>query len=436
MSISRRRFLGGAGALIALPALATLLPRSVRGAPPKRPKRFIAFYVPCGIEMASWTPAAEGANWQSPILAPLASVRSKVSVLTGLNNTPGRSENGGDHAAGTGSFLTCTHVRKTAGADILNAPSLDQLLAPTLSAGLPFASLELGSDGGASVGDCDTGYSCAYIRSISWANATTPLPKQTDPRAVFDRLFGGYDPMATEAERQKRLVYRKSVLDYAQREATSLSAKLGRSDKQKLDEYLTSVRELELRIDRPAAVCQPGQPPGDGLSFAERSRAMIDLMAIAFSCDLTRVATFMLGNGGSGNTHPQIGIAEAHHELSHHRSDPANLQKLAAINTWEVGEYAHLLQKLEAIDDGEGATGLDNSLVYFSSEIEDGDAHRHTNMPVLLAGGGGGTIATGNHRRYSNQTVGNLFVSVLAALDVPTPTFGDDGTATLPGIAV
>ena len=436
MSISRRRFLGGAGALIALPALATLLPRSVRGAAPKRPKRFIAFYVPCGIEMAGWTPATEGATWQSPILAPLASLRSKVSVLSGLSNKPGQSENGGDHAAGTGSFLTCTHVRKTAGADILNAASLDQMLAPTLSAGLPFASLELGSDGGASVGDCDTGYSCAYVRSISWANATTPLPKQTDPRAVFDRLFGGYDPLATEAERHKRLTYRKSVLDYAQREATSLSTTLGRSDRQKLDEYLTSVRELELRIDRPAAVCRSGAPPGDGLTFAERSRAMIDLMAIAFACDLTRVATFMLGNGGSGNTHPQVGVTESHHELSHHRGDPENLRKLAAINTWEVGEFAQLLQKLEAIDDGDGATGLDNSLVYFSSEIEDGDAHRHTNLPVLLAGGGGGTIAAGNHKRYTNETMGNLFVSMATALDVPTATFGDDGIAMLPGLAV
>ena len=277
MSLSRRRFLGGAGALIGLPFLPSLRPRAARGGGAKAKKRFVAFYLPCGIVMSNWTPAAEGAAWSSTILDPLAAYRDNVLVLSGLNNTPSRSEGGGDHASGTGGFLTCTHVRKTAGADVLNGISVDQLLAPVLSEGLPYPSLELGTDGGASVGDCDTGYSCAYARSISWAGPSTPLPKQTNPTAVFDRLFAGYDPDATEAEIIKRQLYRTSVLDAALEDAAALDAKLGVTDRAKLDEYLTSVRELETRISGPANVCRPGERPPSGLSFAARSRAMADL---------------------------------------------------------------------------------------------------------------------------------------------------------------
>lgn len=433
MSLSRRKFLlGGAGALIALPAFASLRGRTARGggAAPKR--RFIGFYLPCGIVMNNWTPANEGPAWTpSPILTPLDAHRSKVLVLSGLDNIPGRSDGGGDHAAGTGSFLTCVHVRKTAGADISNGVSLDQLLAPTLSDGLAFPSLELGTDGGASVGDCDTGYSCAYARSIAWAGPTAPLPKQTSPAAVFDRLFAGYDPDATEAEIARRQLYRASVLDGAIADATSLRSKLGRSDQLKLDEYLTSVRELENRVNGPASVCRPGARPESGLDFAERARAMIDLMAIAVECDLTRVITFMLGNAGSGNAHPWVGVTESHHELSHHQGNADNLAKLTAIETWEMEQLAYLLSRLDAIDDGDGVTALDNTIVFCSSEIEDGDAHRHTNLPVVVAGGGNGIVTTGEHRRYSGEPLADLFIALANGLGAPITTFGDDGTQPL-----
>ena len=439
MKMSRRRFLGGASAMIGLPLFASLVPRWARSAPPEPKRRFIAFYVPCGIVMNNWTPPEEGAAWtMTPILAPLAPFRDRTLVLTGVDNRPGRSDGGGDHASGTGSFLTCTHVYKTAGADIRNGISLDQLVAPQLSAGLAFPSLELGTDGGAAVGDCDTGYSCAYARSIAWKNATTPLPKQTSPRSVFDRMFAGYDPDATAADIERRQAARKSVLDHSLEEASALHARLGRSDQAKLDEYLTSVRELETRVAGPTNVCRPGERPGTGFNpntdFAAVSRAIIDLMAVAVACDQTRVITFMLGNAGSYHAHPQVGVTESHHELSHHQNNASNLTKLTAINTWEVGELAYLLSKLDAIDDGEGATALDNSIVFFGSEIEDGDAHRHTNMPIVVAGGGAGALATGVHRRLPGQTQGNLFVSFLAALGVPTPTFGDDGTAPIAAI--
>jgi hypothetical protein len=367
-------------------------------------------------------------------LAPLEPHRSHTLVLSGLNNRPGRSDGGGDHAAGTGAFLTCTHVRKTAGADILNGVSVDQLLAPVLSAGLAYPSLELGTDGGSAVGDCDTGYSCAYARSIAWSGPTTPLPKQTSPSAVFDRLFAGFDPDATEAEILRRQMYRKSVLDSALGEATSLRAQLGKTDQAKLDEYLNSVRELETRVDQPINVCRPGAPPPSGLPFPMRSRAMIDLIAIAFACDLTRVVTFMLGNAGSNNTYGHIGISEAHHELSHHMMVAATNDKLTQIDTWEIGELAYLCSKLAAIDDGDGATALDNTVVFCSSEIEDGDSHSHNNLPVVVVGGGGGSIVTGTHRRYSGAPMAELFIALMNGLGRPTTTFGDDGTRSLPGI--
>lgn len=435
MKFSRRLFLGGAGAAIALPFLESLRPRRARGGAAEAPKRFLAYYVPCGMVMSRWTPAATGAAWAAtPILQPLdtAALRPKVSILSGLDNRPGRSDGGGDHAAGTGSFLTCTHVRKTAGSDILNNISLDQVLAPVLSAGLSYPSLELGTDGGSSVGDCDTGYSCAYARSIAWAGPTTPLPKQTNPRAVFDRLFAGYDAEASAAEIARRQRYRTSVLDHAIDQASTLRTQLGRTDQAKLDEYLTSVRELEVRVATPPRVCQPGTRPADGLSFAARARAMADLMVVAFQCDLTRVITFMLGNAGSGATHPQVGVTESHHELSHHMMAASNFDKLTLIEQWEVGELAYLLDRLDTIEDAPGISVLDNTIVFFSSEIEDGDAHRHTNLPVVIAGGGAGTIVQGTHTRFPNGTpMANLFLSFLQALGAPQARFGDDGTGTL-----
>jgi len=435
---SRRRFLGGAGAMIGLPLLTSLLPRRARGADPARKQRFLALYVPCGIVMNRWTPVDEGANWtMSPILTPLAPYRDRTLVLSGVNNLPGRSEGGGDHAAGTGAFLTCTHVKKTTGADISAGVSLDQVLAPVLSAGLPFPSLELGADGGAAVGDCDTGYSCAYARSIAWKNATTPLPKQVTPRGVFDRMFAGYDPDASIAEVERRKALRKSVLDYGLGDAETLRTQLGRTDQQKLDEYLNSVREVELRVDRPVAVCRPGERPSSGgFEFHEVIHAMMDLIAIAFECDQTRVITMMMGNAGSYHSHPQVGVSEAHHELSHHMNSVYSNDQLEKINTWEVGELAYLMGKLDMIDDGNGQTALDNTTIFFGSEIEDGDAHRHSNMPMLVCGGGSGRIATGTHRRLTGQTQGNLFVSLLQAFGLPDLAFGDDGTAPMPGIVI
>lgn len=436
MKMSRRLFLGGAGAAIALPLFESLLPRVARGADPEAPpRRFLAFYVPNGIEMANWTPAAEGTAWVAPtILEPIVPYRNKVMVVSGVANRPARPDGVGDHGSGCGAFLTAAHVVKTEGADIRAGKSVDQVAADTLCADLPFRSLELGIEGGASVGGCDSGYSCAYTRNISWQDATTPRPKLTSPRVAFDRMFAGFDPDLTAQEIQKRLLYRTSVLDYASGETDRLRGRLGRADKAKLDQYLTGVRELEKRLARPSAACAPGTAPGD-LEYPEQVRFMLDLIALVLHCDQTRVATFMLGNAGSNRAHTQIGVPDPHHELSHHQNDPAKRARLVQIDRWEVEQLAYLLGKLEANKEVDGSSILDHSVLFFSSEIEDGNSHSHFNMPVLVAGGGGGTLDTGRHVRYTNQpSMGDLFVSLLGGVGVTASSFGDDGTRPLPGI--
>ena len=437
MKISRRLFLGGAGAAIALPLFESLAPRGLRAAAAVAPKRFFVFYVPCGIVMNQWTPADEGTGWTpSPILAPLAPWKDRTLVVTGLANRPARPDGAGDHAAGTGSFLSCVHVRKTEAENIANGRTVDQYAAAALGLGLRFQSLELGIDGGSAAGGCDSGYSCAYARNIAWADATTPLPKTTNPRVVFDRLFAGFDPDATAAELAKRKMYRSSILDLSRRQATDLKAKLGRTDQAKLEQYLSAIRDLESRLDSAASLCAPGQPPGSGLDYPAHVRAMLDLSALAFQCDQTRVITFMIGNAGSGRAHPHLGITEAHHELSHHMSAQPTLDKLTAINTWELEQLAYLVGKLDGFADVDGQTLLDNSLVYLSSEIEDGNSHSHYNMPIVVCGGAGGTLATGRHVRYPGEPpVADLYQAFLGALGAPVPaTFGDDGTGPLPGI--
>lgn len=432
---SRRAWLGGAGAVVALPFLESLAGKSVL-ADDTVPKRLLAWYVPCGIHMPGWTPAAEGTGYaMSPILTSLEPIRQKLLVLTGLANAPGVPDEVGDHAAGTGSFLTCRHVKKTEGADIQNGISMDQLAAAELGKTTRLASLQLGIDGGGSIGDCDSGYSCAYVRNISWASETQPLPKTVNPLVVYDLLFQGLDPAATEEEKARRKLYKTSVLDYVLADAKSLQLKLGTTDRAKLDEYMTGVSELEKRLalgDGPA--CTPIAEPGAVLDYAATVDAMHDLMVLALQCDITRVITFMLGNAASGRAYDFIGVGGAHHELSHHGGDPGKQASLQAIDTWEVERFASLLSKLDAVQEGTG-TLLDNTLVYFSSEIADGDSHAHTNLPVLLAGNAGGAFSSGRHMVVpGGAPLANLFISMLGALGAPTATFGDDGTGPLVGL--
>lgn len=432
-NLSRRIFLGGAGAVVALPYLPSLLPAAQ--AATRNGSRLIAFYVPNGIQMAGWTPEQEGMDWAlTPILAPLVDaqravdVKDDVLVISGLRNDPAMPDGPGDHAAGTGSFLTCSHVNKSESI-IKNGISMDQVAANSIGSASRFASLQLGIEGGSNNGGCDSGYSCAYSRNISWAGPQTPLNKLTHPRALFDLMFAGYDPKATAAEVDRRRRRKQSVLDYVRADAKRLEARLGVNDQRKLDEYITGLRGLEIDIE---TNCSIVERPDATVEFATHVKTMLDLMVVALKCDLTRVVTFMLNNAGSYRNYSFLGVHGAHHEISHHQDDVQKLADLQTIATWEVKQLAYLLQQMKDVDE-DGTSLLDNSMVFFSSEIEDGNAHRHENLPVLLAGKGAGALAPGRHVRFQDQPIANLFVSMLNATGVPTTNFGDS-TGSLLGL--
>jgi hypothetical protein len=433
---SRRAFLGGAGAVLALPWLESAWPSTAR-AQDKPPTRFLGYYVPNGIRMRDWTPAAQGADYaMTPILAPLVDVKAMVSVLSGLANLPARPDGAGDHASGTAAFLTNAHPFKTEGANIANGVSLDQRLAEALGGDTTLRSLQLGIDGGGNSGGCDSGYSCAYSNNISWAGPATPLPKLTDARTAFERLFAGFDAQASQAELAARLRRNTSLLDYVLADAKTLGMRLGARDRLKLDEYMAAVRELELRLMGASGgpSCDPGMEPMNPSAFPDRVRLMSDLMVLAFECDVTRFATFMLGNAASGRSYDFIGVPGAHHEISHHQNNVEQEDKLTKIDIWEIEQFAYLLGKMQAIDEG-GESLLQHSAVFFSSEIEDGNSHAHVNMPILLAGGASGAFTPGKHIKWADRpSVGKLFVSILQAFGLPDTKFGLDGEGALTGL--
>ena len=442
VSLSRRALLGAAGVTLAIPALESLLPRknATAGGSPPQPRRMIVYYVPNGINGSTanaFRPTAAGElTTLTPMLAPLAPVRADVMVLSGLSNRPaqasymGAYDGPGDHARGTGSFATCARLRKTDGRDIQNGVSFDQVAADAIGMATRFPSLQLGTDGGASVGTCDSGYSCAYARNISWTDVATPLPKLTDPGTVFDRLFAtGESPR----DRARRNAYQSSVLDYVRRDATRLSMQLGATDRRKLDEYLTAVREVERRVAAmPAGVCMTPPRPMTGLAYQELVRVMHSMIALAFRCDLTRVVSFMLGNAGSGRDYSFIGASGAHHELSHHQSDAEKLRKLQIIGTWEIQQFSNLLQLLAGMTEPDGSRLLDHVTAVFSSEIGDGNGHTHANLPVLVAGSCDGQFNTGRHVVYSSErSIATLYLAMLRAVGARTTRFGLEGDRVL-----
>lgn len=424
----RRAFLGGAGALLGLPLLESLRPRTVKAAD-EAPKRILAYYLPCGIHMENWRPTTEGPGYALPsILAPLGALSSKVNVISGLENAPARPDGPGDHASGTGAFLTVAHPKKTQGADIQNGISMDQVAANVLGQSTAVDSLQLGIDGGAGVGDCDSGYSCAYAQNISWADEVTPLQKLTNPGIIFDTLFGGLDPEATAEEKAKRTHYRTSILDYVKADAERLHKRLGKSDQVKVDQYLTGIRDLEEKIaaSESGPQCVPGERPGDPVDINDHVAIMNQLMTLAFQCDSTRVISFMLANAGSNRSYEFLGVSGGHHELSHHQDLQENFDKLTQIATWEIERFASLLSMLDAVEDVDGNTMLDNSLVFLSSEISDGNWHNHDDLPVLLAGSAGGVFATGRHIAFPDSpSLAKLFITMLNAVGVDVSSFGD-----------
>lgn len=439
--LNRRTFLRGAGVAIALPFLEAMLPwRGAFADQMDMPRRMIAYYIPNGIHMQKWTPSGSGSNFQlTEILQPLANVKDDLMVLTGIENRPARPDGPGDHASGTGAFITAAHPKKTEGSDIQNGISVDQYAVNELNLKekTRITSLQLGMDGGGSTGGCDSGYSCAYARNISWAGPQTPLPKISDVRQAFNFIFGGFDPNEAQEAAVKRRAYQKSILDYVKRDTKQLQQGLGTRDRQKLEEYLDGLRALEIKVDMDmnGPGCMRPDPTMGPTNYAGKAQAMADLMIAAFECDLTRVITFMLANAGSGRNYqsePGVMVSGNHHQISHHESKQENYDKLTAINIWEVRQLAYLLEGLKAKRDIDGKTLLENSMVFFSSEISDGNRHNHDNMPIILAGNAGGAFTPGRHVTYDGKPpVANLFVSMLQAMGVQTTSFGMDSTGAI-----
>ena len=434
-SLSRRTVLRGLGATVALPLLDGMIPAltAATKTAAKPIRRLGCIYVPNGMEMRMWTPKTEGAGYAlSPILEPLKPFYDQTMVLSGLADkvaVPLPGEGIGDHARASATWLTGVHVKKTEGPDIRAGVSMDQIAAQTLGKETQLASLELALDSVEVLGACDAGYSCAYANTISWRTATTPLPMENDPRAVFERLFGASNS-TNAAARLARIRQEKTILDVVTEEIGSLSRTLGSNDRQRLTEYLDAVRDVERRIqtaetqsNRELPVLD--QPQGIPDTFEKHIQLMYDLLALAYQADLTRVGSFMISREVSSRSYPQIGVPDGHHACSHHQNDPAKLEKLAKINTYHVKQFTYFLEKLRNTPDGDGSL-LDHSTFIYGSGISDGNIHFHLDLPMLVVGGGAGQLKGGRHLRYKNDTpLANLYVSVLDKLGVPTERFGD-----------
>ena len=437
-SLSRRTFLHGVGAAIALPMLDAMTPALASARVSKAPVRLVFAYVPNGIIMKDWTPAKVGADFEmTRILAPLKAFREDLTLISGLADHNGNElgDGPGDHARAGASFLTGVHCKKTGGSDIHGGISADQIAAQAFGSQTRFASLELGCEDSRTVGNCDSGYSCAYTNSISWHSPTTPAPPEVNPRLVFERLFGTEDFRLDPATRARRANYRKSILDMVREDTQKLNGTLGQADRRKMDEYLTSVREIEVRIQRAEQDNHPikpdiEKPNGIPVAFGEYVSLMFDLQVAAFRADLTRVSTMMIGREGSMRAYPEINVADSHHPLTHHRNNPDFIEKVTQINTFHTTLFARYLEKMKTTQDGDGSL-LDNSLIVYGSGLGDGNRHTHENLPIMLAGRGGGSVKPGRHIAYNAETpVTSLYMTLLDRAGVHPNSIGDS-TGTL-----
>ncbi|MCA9267597.1 MAG: DUF1552 domain-containing protein [Planctomycetales bacterium] len=434
--ISRRTVLRGFGAALSLPLLEAMTRRTARGAAVgEAPRRMAFIYVPNGIHMPDWTPAAEGKLDALPsILAPLEKHKRELLVLSGLtlNGARALGDGGGDHARSVAAFLTGAHPLKTGGTDIRNGVSVDQLAAEAIGSRTRFASLELGCEPSAKSGNCDSGYSCIYSSNMSWRSPTQPMSKEINPRSVFDRLFGNESPAELAKSKALRQANHKSVLDFVQEDARRLERQLGAKDRQKLGEYFEAVRDIERRTaeaDKLAArepdVPDYPRPAGVPSDKAEHVRLMFDMMTLAMRTDSTRVLSMMITNAGSNRSYPDIGVSDGHHNLSHHGNDPEKQAKISKINRHHVSLLAHFLDGLAAVEDGEGSL-LDHSMIVYGSGIGDGNRHNHHDLPILVAGQGRGALSGGRHVQYPQETpLTNLYLSLLDAMDAPVKSMGD-----------
>lgn len=421
------------GTLMALPVLEAMSP-ALRALEDTRqyPKRVAFIYIPNGANMADWTPKAVGTDFELPmILEPLKPVQSHIQVLSGLAHDKARphGDGPGDHARASASFLTGCQARKTAGADIKVGVSVDQIAADRLGRFTRLPSLELSCDKKRMSGECDSGYSCAYQYNLSWKTESTPMPPEVDPRQVFERLFSDSASGLSREARAVRVQNRISVLDYVAEDAKRLKRGLGANDQRKLEEYLAAVREVETRVEQSekfaAAMPDFAMPTDAPQNKEQHIRLMLDLLALAFQTDSTRISTFIIAHDGDNQSYRSIGISEGHHDLSHHGHDETKMQKIAKINQFHASQLAYFLQKLKSVEEG-NRTLLDQCMIVYGAAIGDGNAHNHDNLPILLAGGGGGTLQPGRHVRLERETpMTNLYLGMLERLGVPAERVGD-----------
>ena len=437
---------------MALPAFGSLMPKRLLAADPRAggavaisptgaPLRMAFVYVPNGVHQGHWWPQVEGTNFDlSRTLQPLANVKGQIQVLGGLDhaNANGDSDGSGDHARAIGTFLNGVRVKKTAGADVHAGTSVDQLAAQRIGHLTRLPSLELTCDTVRKSGNCDSGYSSLSVQPGLEQSDHAPAARGQSPAGLRTSLFGA----GARGEHKKNLELRreqqKSILDFVRDDAAALERQLGGRDRQKLDQYLTSVREIEHQIERseqfrdvpnPTTVCPAGVPT----SFQDHIRLMYDMMILAFQTDSTRIATFLIAGEGSNRNFPEIGIAEGHHNLSHHLNKPEPMDKIAQIDQWYMHQFARFLEKLEETKDVDGTSILSNSMIMYGSGNSDGNHHTHLNLPIVLAGRGGGLL-TGRYLRFKSKPMSNLYLSMLDRLGVDAVTRLGDSTGRLEGI--
>jgi hypothetical protein len=430
IALRRRTFIRGMGATLALPLLDAMVPamsartRSLTSVP-----RFAAIYCGNGANMYDWTPPTEGAGFAySPILKPIEAFRDRTLVFSGLDNFPAtdQGDSGGQHPRAAPAFMSCVHPKQTEGADVQAGTTIDQLIAQQICRDSKLSSLEVAVDRNDVVGACDHGYACAYMNSMSWKTPTLPLPAETHPRFVFERLFGSGDTAEARAARSRE---DRSILDGVTEEITRLRGKLGQRDSVKLSEYLDAIREVEQRIARNESdgreVAVPERPAGAPDTFKEYAELMFDLQVLAFQADITRVTSFMLARENVNRSYPEIGLPEAHHSMSHHGNNPQKMAEFTKLNTYHVAALGYFLERLRTTPDGDG-TLLDHSVVLYGSGMSDGNTHNNYNVPVLMVGGRDQQIKGNRHLVYPKGTpLANLALTLIDKFGVNIERFGD-----------
>jgi len=443
---SRRRFLRNLGVCLAVPALESFPARAFAAPGAKRfaattatgvPLRSAFLYFPNGAIPSAWWPASTGSDFTlNRTMEPLAKVKEHIQVLGGLTDLSanGGADGGGDHARANATFLTGVRIKKTNGADFQAGVSIDQVMARQIGLLTPFRSLELSCDTVLNVGTCDTEYACVYQHNLAWSTPTTPLTPEVNPRALFERMFGAGTPKERAQNLKIRQQQKRSVLDFIQGDLRSLTGEVSGRDREKIDEYVTGVREIEQRVQAAeqarAGRTEPDMDAPDGgipASYRDYIRIMFDMMILAFQSDTTRVASFMIAGDGNNRDFAEIGVNDGHHNLSHHGNRADWIQKVAVIDHFYVGQLAYFLEKMAGTKDVDGNSLLHNSQIVYGSGNSDGNRHSHTNLPVILAGHAGGTLKPGRYTKFNDEPVTNLFLNMMDRVDgtEPLPRFGD-----------